>query len=535
MKRVLCMILAGLMTVSALVGCGQKEETGEAKSNTLIVGIPKQSGVSDYEENAFTNYLEEQTGAKIQFHYFSSTGSEYKQQLTLLCSSKRRLPDVIVGFNDMGHYSVNQFGEDGFFIDLRDLIEEHADNFNAQMKNLSKELREYIEEKGTNTNDGAFYALPRVTCETPDLRQSLTYINKNWLDKLGLQIPTTVSELENVLQQFKTGDPNGNGKADEIPMLLYGGGTAFIVNSYIEWEAGNFNVKDGKIWDPVVTDEFRQALIKANELVQKELYSELSYTVNLTEAKRLISPVDGPSTVGIFSGNHETMINVQSKAMEEFVALPALADSTGKGGYEITKTVKVDWSGFITKDCENTELAIKFLDAFFADEAVTRQRHGAPGIDWEYKEAENPLGTTSYVKELSETGTKQSDSSWGVNIMGIMTHFNYLAINEAVGEGRQKETLRLTGEQWDVMQAGKKRAEVVGDLIYTQEEYEVREAKASKCNNYLNEMITLFVTGEADVRDDAKWNEYLSNLKAYGRDELIEIAQKAYDRKTEGK
>ena len=45
-------------------------------------------------------------------------------------------------------------------------------------------------------------------------------INKAWLDKLGLQVPTTWDELENVLKAFKTQDPNGNGQADEIPMNI---------------------------------------------------------------------------------------------------------------------------------------------------------------------------------------------------------------------------------------------------------------------------------------------------------------------------
>ncbi len=43
------------------------------------------------------------------------------------------------------------------------------------------------------------------------------WIYQPWLDKLGLKIPTTTDELEQVLLAFKDKDPNGNGKADEIP------------------------------------------------------------------------------------------------------------------------------------------------------------------------------------------------------------------------------------------------------------------------------------------------------------------------------
>ena len=37
------------------------------------------------------------------------------------------------------------------------------------------------------------------------------YINQTWLDNLGLEVPTNMDELEEVLIAFKEGDPNGNG------------------------------------------------------------------------------------------------------------------------------------------------------------------------------------------------------------------------------------------------------------------------------------------------------------------------------------
>ena len=39
---------------------------------------------------------------------------------------------------------------------------------------------------------------------------------RTWLDKLGLEMPTTIDELNEVARAFVTQDPNGNGEADEI-------------------------------------------------------------------------------------------------------------------------------------------------------------------------------------------------------------------------------------------------------------------------------------------------------------------------------
>ena len=44
-------------------------------------------------------------------------------------------------------------------------------------------------------------------------------IRQDWLDKLGLETPTTTDELYEVLKAFRTEDPNGNGVQDETPLM----------------------------------------------------------------------------------------------------------------------------------------------------------------------------------------------------------------------------------------------------------------------------------------------------------------------------
>ena len=102
-KRVISTFLSFIMLLSLLTGCGEKDKTNVEplpdETVTLTVGIPQNSTVSDYDDNAFTNYLEEQANVEIEFVYFSSTESEYSQQLSLMCGADEKLPDVIMGFN----------------------------------------------------------------------------------------------------------------------------------------------------------------------------------------------------------------------------------------------------------------------------------------------------------------------------------------------------------------------------------------------------------------------------------------------------
>ena len=68
-------------------------------------------------------------------------------------------------------------------------------------------------------------------------------------------------------------------------------------------------------------------------------------------------------------------------------------------------------------------------------------------------------------------------------------------------------------------------------MVYTQDEYELREDKQGVVNSYINEQVTQFFSGQKNPADDAQWNEFLNTLKEIGREELMEVAQNAYDRK----
>jgi len=258
MKKMLVLFLCVVMTLSTFTGCKKDETSSKKGDGKITVGVPQDVTIPDYDTNGLSLYLEEITGLDIEWIFFSSTASNYAQQLSLMCTGGEKLPDVLLGLS-LGHYTVNQYGEDGFFVDLSELIETDAPNYKKALSKLSKTEQKYIKEKGTNTTDGkSIYALPSYGMEVIDCMQSLMYINKTWLDAVGMDVPTTISELDAVCEAFATKDPNGNGKADEMPMLAQASVRNWILNAFVEYDAANFNVKDGKVWDPMFSDEFER-------------------------------------------------------------------------------------------------------------------------------------------------------------------------------------------------------------------------------------------------------------------------------------
>lgn len=539
-KKIISILLVLIMALGMFTGCKKKATKSVQGDGKITVGIAQDSTIPDYDTNGLTVYLEEVTGLEIEFVYFANSSSNSSQQIALMCSGGETLPDVLLGIT-LGHYSVNQFGEDGYFADLSELLETNAPNYQKAMSKLPKAEQMYIQQKLVNTIDNkSIYAMPWYTVEAIDNMQSMMYINKTWLDVVGMQAPTNIAELEAVCKAFMEKDPNRNGKADEIPMLAQTGTYYYLLNAFCQYQNGTYCVdENGKVWDPLYTDEFRQGIQYVNTMVSKGYVNELGFTISGQEVKNLISPMDGTEgRVGIFSGHHESMTNSGSDILKDYIALGVLADETGKGGYNIKKENGLEFTGIITTDCADMEEAMLFLDAFYLDETVTRIRHGVKDVDWKYEEGKNAYGTDSYTRIINSQAAFDGTLNCTFDAkIGIQTAWNYLTLAESEqtsSEDRVIQASRLQKEAWEIYQnSGKQQAGVVGDLVYTSEEYDVREEKAGSLRSYVSAQLVLFMQGEKDPYNDKQWDEFTSTLTTLGNKEIIKIAQDAYTRKLE--
>lgn len=533
-KRVLCLAMSAVLIMCSFVGCKSDKADGDRK--TLTVGIPQKSYITSYEDNAFTKYIEDSLNINIEFEYFSSSASEYKQQLTLKCASNQKLPDVLWGFWGMDIYSINEFGQDGYFQDLNPLLEEYGKYYWEQFNALDAKTQKYLKAKGTDQTTGGFYAMPfYFEVEMMDTLQNCMYINQTWLDKLGLQAPTTMDELYTVLQAFKTQDPNGNGKADEIPMFgrvahMYPSDNC-IINAYVHCDTYNpFNAKDGKVYASFATDEYREALVFCNKLCSEGLLSDLSYTIaSDEEAKALITPADNVALVGIWPGAPAYWTSAESKILDQYVALDVFKGETDLGGYAAVMPNELYWGNFITKDCKDTETATKFLDFFYSDETVIRMRRGEKGVDWEEGNGVNEYGDECHVKVINADAQFNGNTTWGMNSSAIMTAANYLTIAEN-DSGRQAQLSRMHNEAFQIRKNAPRPAEVVNELAYTLEEYQIKEELYGEYSSYVQEAKSLFVTGGLNPKSDSDWNAYLSKLDKLGHEKILKITQDAYTR-----
>ena len=147
MKKYLALLLAAVLLLG-LVACGAKpaEAPGEQTANneteepyngelpfvkegdepvTVTIGLITNANVTDYKHNAYTKWLEEKTGVNIEFQQFMSQ-KEAATQVALMIASNEKLPDVLLRFTSITKQQGEQYGADGYFLPLTDMIEKYG-------------------------------------------------------------------------------------------------------------------------------------------------------------------------------------------------------------------------------------------------------------------------------------------------------------------------------------------------------------------------------------------------------------------------
>lgn len=270
----------------------------EEKTTFRILQVQNHA-VENYETNAFTQWLEEQTNVHIEWQ--TAPLDEAQATLSLRLASGD-YPDIIMDFNPSPSV-IQLYGSQGMFLPLNDLIEQHA-----PMTKLHWE--EYPAARVASTApDGNVYSLPAINdCYHCSMAAKL-WINQEWLDTLGLEMPQTTEEYADVLRAFKDGDPNGNGEADEIPLsgstdLWHGSPDMFFMNSFIYHPGNKLRlIQDGGQVVPIYAQEaWREGIKYLAGLHAEGLLSADIFTNDRDQARALGNGRDGTAILGSAPG-----------------------------------------------------------------------------------------------------------------------------------------------------------------------------------------------------------------------------------------
>ena len=274
-KRLLSAVLASAMAATMLSGCGasgSSAATDDAAASETAAGVAKESGTetaSSDEDieiwNTNTGYLPVEAGSELYNYYKEligvgivqpyvewNGGQTYLEQLNLRIAAGD-MPDMFAPYNG----NEIELIKSGALLDLTDLLPEKAPN----LWNLIPEEVWDAVKANDPTGQNRIYVIPQVI----GYGRNGAMIRKDWLDNLGLDMPTTQEEFVEVLRAFKNDDPNGNGLADEIPTggraearwmgQLFGQYGIAMWEGYPQWD-----IYDGELTYSAVTQNMKDCL-----------------------------------------------------------------------------------------------------------------------------------------------------------------------------------------------------------------------------------------------------------------------------------
>ncbi|MCM1231697.1 MAG: extracellular solute-binding protein [Ruminococcus flavefaciens] len=365
--------LAGLaalcLILTALTGCGEEEQ----EERPEIVWVLRETDEELYNSLKGIEKIEEATGVDITFRLM--TADEYNYMLAF-----GDYPDVMVSNLYMGE--VLELYDKGIVIELTDLIDEKS----VYLKQIYEEHPDIYRE--AQTNDGKLIYFPSLNpLEEPEDYYRNSYsgllIRKDWLDRLGLEVPETVEEWYTVLTAFRDTDLNGNGEADEIPFddtRLWAFTSAFGVLD------GICVMPDGRVTYGCMEQGYRDYLTVMNQWYREGLISRAAVTGSTKWSSANI--------VGNISGAFYGLDNawrVYLPALQEVeknadlaaVPIPRADNGVSYGNINRLSSHIRDQVTVVTSKCKNPEAALKVIDYMYSEEGSALLTWGIEGETYE--------------------------------------------------------------------------------------------------------------------------------------------------------
>ena len=466
--------------------------------------------------------LEEKHGINIEWQIYYN--SDWAEQKSLLLASGD-LPDAFLGSISLNATDVAQ--NKSSFLELTDYIKEDT------MPNLVQAFEKDPELKAIATDrDGKIYSLPKKLPLRPKVCGNLLYINKEWLDNLGLEVPKTYKELETVLEKFitedadKDGDPNNEiGFSNSASTALLSGDLRTILSPFgtMVSRADNYMGLNGEgkpVFMPI-EDNYKEAVKWMHELWEKGILDPEYFTQDssmFTSKKQ----AEGGSKVGLIHGwtaDAEAGVNAS-----QFIPLEALEGYDGNHYVENASNFLdiSDRELLITKGCEEPEKLLAWADDFYDDLASLQTFYGSVSdgcvtdngdgtYDVKAPEDGSSLDTSAWSNSLRDFGPKYMSPEFEENIH----------IPEDQGDG-----IKLKEDELNAKYVTTDKNVGFPMVQYTDEELTQLTTLGTDIYKFCEAQYAHWVV---DGGIEEEWDSYLKQLKDMGVEELVKIHETAYN------
>jgi putative aldouronate transport system substrate-binding protein len=395
LKKSLSFILVLLLLLGSLTGCktandtttGQQEPAktdeavkepdnkpaepeAEAPEEIVIdkskpIRILKGYANFDIENDNSLKVLEEGTGFRLEFDMLPEKNGLDKLNM-IFASGQVDYDYIMLGGSDEAKSVYSTYAKKGLLADLTDLIPKYP--------NLSSV--DPLAFESVKVNDRV-YAIGSTGLP---ISKTNNFIRMDWLETVGMDVPTTRDELYNVLKAFKEQDPGKLG-AENIPFTCAPGALSVGISTTfgILYE---YEDRDGQIVNTCLLPEYKEYLAFMNKLY-KEGILDNDMPINTGSA---INSKVASGKIGYYNGwvdDAKDLLIVKRGEGQDGVYFEAIPPFKDDKGNQRTRTDKGLFGiGMIPKSSDNVEGVLAYVDAYLEPEAFEKMIHGEEGVDY---------------------------------------------------------------------------------------------------------------------------------------------------------
>ncbi|WP_230986462.1 extracellular solute-binding protein [Cohnella fermenti] len=512
--------LAACLSVSALAACGSNNGASSAESSTGASGggqaatEPKTeisismydrgevvSAEGNYENNRWTKWINENGPAIVS--WVPVPRNEAQTKLNTLIASGGA-PDLIWEYD---RNYIAQLANQGAIQPIDEYIEKYSTTFKSY-------LAEHPELKPYLMVNGKMYAVSSLR-GVESVANAGMWIRQDWLDKLGLQAPTTTEEFFEVARKFKEADLDGNGKADTVPIVFNSNGPTVMRNLFAaHW--GQWYLEDGVLEFGRISDRYMESMA-----FQKQLYDEglLDQEYITDKSAQRATQLWTTGKAGIFLGSWDMeslFKDLKSNDPDaQMTALEPFTTKFGKNGLlqSAIPNILVSFNSKMKED--EIEAAVKFLD-WMLETGWKPLRYGEENVHYktvdgapQIIDAEKFRTEVQYAKEYAVINQYELKPEW----------FSVMAATDELSQEYAKER----ANSLTVAMKNKFRR----DIPYSPDLPELSQLIAT-FNPIAEQIEAKIVTGGSSMTAEAGMEEARKEWSRLGGDNVNKLANEWY-------
>ena len=398
--------------------------------------------------------------------------------------------------------------EQGYILPLNDVIDRYAPNF----KRVLEENPEI--DKMVKTDSGIYYAFPFIRSEEGKVYGG-PIIRKDWLDELGLPVPTTIDEWYTALKAFK--EKKGATAPLTLRTLFMGDRTAGFAGAF--GVMGNFYVEEGKVKYGYLEPGYRDYLTTMSKWYREGLLDKDFAILDLESVDKKMTSGTSGATVGWFSYIEKYNLAAQSgDTAARYVAAPYPTLREG----EIPKFGQLDnayagtSSAAIKATTKNLEAAVRWLDYGYSEEGSLLNTFGIEGVTYTMENGQ-PVYTDLVV---ANKGGLSGDL--------VMLQYAHQTNFPMIQRDSQLEwKFEETNQAVEVWRKTKHEDYLLPPITPTTEEAGELSALMDGIGEYVKDAELRIIMGVDSIE---AYDHMVKQLKLMGIERILEIKQAAYER-----